>query len=237
MDWGFWWPAIVLGVLAAGLIGPVVWASRQEKMNWRRYGATFVVALLALGMIALVVYGLPGKEEEEAEEADLYSLDYIFPGSEFVSVASLSVTDHETGQTLSAEAEGDVWEVTEAPEGTDLSLEVDNIRLQSAGMSLTSLTSQREIGELESLEPFGLDSARYTIRFTLSDGKTFTLHVGDMSPDQVQYYVQRSDQDVIHLVSSFGLDSVLMLVGDPPLLEPTPTPMSEAGEVTPSPTP
>jgi hypothetical protein len=232
MDWGFWWPAIVLGVLAAGLIGPVVWASRQRTMNWRRYGATFVVALLALGMIALVVYGLPGKEEE-GEEADLFSLNYIFPGSEFATVASLSVTDHETGQTLSAEAEDDVWKITDAPEGTDLSLEVDQIRLQSAGMSLTSLASQREIGELESLEPFGLDSARYTIRFTLSDGKTFTLHVGDMSPDQTQYYVQRSDQEVVHLVSSFGLDSVLMLVGDPPLLEPTP----EAGEVTPSPTP
>jgi hypothetical protein len=228
MDWGFWWPAIVLGVLAAALIGPVVWATRQGTMNWRRYGPTFVVVLLALGMIALAVYGLTGKEKEgEAEATDEFSLDYLFPGSEFQSVTSLTVTDHETDQTFSAEAEGDVWEVTEAPEGTDLSLEVDQFRLQTASMSLTSMSSQREIGELESLEPFGLESARYTIRFTVSDGDAFTLYVGDMSPQGTAYYVQRRDQGVVHLVSSFTLDSVLLLVSAPPLLEPLPEPEAE----------
>ncbi|MCS6869991.1 MAG: DUF4340 domain-containing protein [Anaerolineae bacterium] len=65
---------------------------------------------------------------------------------------------------------------------------------------LASLRYNRIIDNA-SVEAFGLaDGGRYVIRFVAD--RTYTLHIGDNSPDQTLAYVQRDDSKAVLLVSA-----------------------------------
>lgn len=108
--------------------------------------------------------------------------------------------------------------------------DADSALLESTMQQFLSLPIISSPELTASLEDIGLSPAVSTIVATLDDGKQVTVNVGKATTTGTGYYVLTNDR-TIYIVSKFGLDSILGMVDQLPIL-PTPTPTPE-----PSPTP
>lgn len=186
--------------------------------------AAAVFLVLAVVLIVIVVKVPFGGEAEPTPEP----AEPLFPDSQNDVAVAIEVADSETGETLAASSEdGQTWAIDQAPQGTDLSLPVDSARLTGVLIALPGVTPTRVLSEVEALAPYGLDSARYTVRFTTAGGRQHTLYVGALNPTGTDYYVRLTEDvgaaGVVYLVPSYNLEQVLGLLSDPPVLAPTPT--------------
>jgi hypothetical protein len=195
----------------------------QKNLRSRWIGLTVFALLTAALVLVITQVDLGGEAEDDATPTPDLAL---FPGAESQVVIAIQVTNHETGQSLSASTEdGLTWAIDQAPEDADLSLPVDSIRISQAVIAIPGLTASRVLSAVEALAPYGLEDARYTVQARLSGGDEQTLYVGSANPTNSGYYVRVDEGTVVgevYIVSTFSLDSVLDLVDNPPLVAPTP---------------
>jgi len=112
---------------------------------------------------------------------------------------------------------------------------LDSQSLESTLSQLAALSTLSQLDTPPGLAAIGLELPVYRIQVTLSDGRTLTAAVGKKTPTGSGYYVQADDKTV-YVVNQFSLDSVLELIDNLPILEPTATsesPTPTAGAETP----
>lgn len=119
----------------------------------------------------------------------------------------------------------------------------DQAKAAAAISGLTSLAVNSSITTTTDLSGFGVLSPTYQLRVRLLDGRQLTAAIGDKAPTGSTYYVLREGETNVVTVNNFGLDALIALLNDPPVVPPTatvtPPPGSETatapgGEATPS---
>jgi hypothetical protein len=100
----------------------------------------------------------------------------------------------------------------------------------SAAISgLTSLAVNTTITTTTDLAPFGVLSPTYRLQVSLTDGRRLTADIGDQAPTGTAYYVLREGETNVVTINTFGLDSLIRLLDEPPVVPPTATVTVAAG--------
>ena len=105
----------------------------------------------------------------------------------------------------------------------------------SALGNITGLTLNTTLTTTTDLAPFGVLSPTYRLTVTRNDGWRLVAHVGDKAPTGSTYYVLRDGETTVVTVNAFGLDALIGLLDNPPVVPPTATPLPDAtatGEAT-----
>ncbi len=98
----------------------------------------------------------------------------------------------------------------------------------SALGNITGLTVNTTLTTTTDLAPFGVLSPTYRLTVTRNDGWRLVAHVGDKAPTGSTYYVLRDSETTVVTVNAFGLDALIGLLDNPPVVPPTATPLPES---------
>jgi hypothetical protein len=112
----------------------------------------------------------------------------------------------------------------------------DAAAVSSAVSGLTSLTINTTLTATTDLEPFGVLSPTYRLVVNLADGRALAAVIGDKAPTGSTYYVLREGESVALTVNAFGLESLIGLLDNPPVVPATATVEEPAGDITETPT-
>ncbi|HYN88642.1 MAG TPA: DUF4340 domain-containing protein [Ardenticatenaceae bacterium] len=88
--------------------------------------------------------------------------------------------------------------------------------------ALAAMQARRTLTDTTDLSVYGLSTPTTTLRLE-TGAETFTLLIGDLTPDGSSYYVKPINATVVSLVNRFELDAVQQWPVSPPL-PPPPTP-------------
>jgi hypothetical protein len=99
----------------------------------------------------------------------------------------------------------------------------------SAISGLTSLAVNSTITTTTDLAPFGVLSPTYQLQVSLSDGRRLVAAIGDKAPTGSAYYVLREGETNVVTINTFGIDSLIGLLDNPPVVPPTATGTVPAG--------
>jgi len=191
-------------------------------MNWRTTAALFVI-LVALGG---VVYWQSRQEATNAGATPTVpspaaETTPLFPGAATDNLLRLEVERAEDGAAVHFQRENDgAW--TQTVPTTTVAI---SRTLESNVGSLLTLNSRRALSPDENpLSAYGLDQPAATIivavRRAAEEGSEqtirHTLHVGNQTPAEDGYYVQKIGDRRVHIVPTTAVDAVLGLVDDPP---------------------
>jgi hypothetical protein len=111
----------------------------------------------------------------------------------------------------------------------------DQTAATTAASSLANLIINTTLTTTTDLAPFGVLSPTYRLSVNLIDGRVLAAMIGDKAPTGTTFYVLRDGESTIVTVNSTGLDPIIGLLDNPPVVPPTATPTVAAGtEVTPS---
>jgi hypothetical protein len=193
--------------------------------------ATF--AVVAAGLVALIVFGDLGPEEEDVAMLPTAGAEMLFPEDQAEVVTAFRLVDNQIGEVVEATSEdGMAWSIEELPEGAPDDLPPDDERISTAMFELPGLLPSRVLSGIEAMAPYGLEDPRYTLSYRLTSGEERTLYIGEESPTASGIYVRLTDDisagGTVYLIPPYALSPVIGFVDDPPLLYPTPTP--ETGE-------
>jgi len=103
--------------------------------------------------------------------------------------------------------------------------EADAGRVEAAVAGVLSPSIRQSLPESDDLAAYGLAPAAYRVSLFLSDGTVKSIDVGSLDPTGSVYYVQAPGDPRILMITRFSLEDLLGLVAEPPLVEPTATPM------------
>ncbi|MBO9309303.1 MAG: DUF4340 domain-containing protein [Chloroflexi bacterium] len=156
----------------------------------------FAVFVALLGASALL---FPGRPPPSAQ-ASATPIPYVFPRVLPAQITRIDLEDRRDATKPASitliKTAGD-WQALR--EGTEPALP-DLTKVARLLNGLASLRYSRIISSA-SLEAFGLENGgRHIIRFVAD--RTYTLHIGDTSPDRTLAYVQRGGTKAILLVSA-----------------------------------
>jgi hypothetical protein len=97
--------------------------------------------------------------------------------------------------------------------------------VSTAATSLAGLTVATTVTSTTDLRLFGVVSPTYQLQVTLSDGTQRTAAIGDKTPTGTAYYVLRAGETNVVTVASAFVDPLLALLDNPPIIQPTATPV------------
>lgn len=202
-------------------------------MNWRTTAALFVI-LVALGAVVF------WQSRQEAADADAIptvaapaaETTPLFPGVTAGDLLRLEVEraeGAEDGAAVHFERQDDGAWVQTVPTTTM----VISQTLESRAGSLLAVSSRRALPpDANPLSAYGLDQPGAAIvvaaRRANQDGSEqvirHTLHVGNQTPAEDGYYVQKVGDRRVHIIPLTAVDTVLSLIDDPPHQQPASTP-------------
>lgn len=137
-------------------------------------------------------------------------------------ITRLSVTNNNAELTVTITRDGDTWAFTDELADS----EIDSAAVNTIVTALADLSYSDRFEAPDDIEPFGLVEPAYVMEVTVGDNEEMTFTVGGQNPAGSSYYVQSSDEGMIHLVRTGDMDDVLTLVNDTPIIQPpTPTPV------------
>ncbi len=85
---------------------------------------------------------------------------------------------------------------------SDNTLDIDEAKITAKINNLKTITSDQVVEGAENLADFGLEDPAIVVDFTLSDGTTHTLKIGDYNDVSSTYYLLVDDISTIYTVSS-----------------------------------
>lgn len=205
------------------------------SMN-KRLIALGVMGVIAIGLFLLVrLADLNVQQNAEPTVDPFFGGDFaaqepLFPEAELDVVTSIIVEDHTTGVVFKAELNDEgAWEITQAKEGTDTDLGVDEPRLSAALSGLPTLRPNSVLSEIEALAVYGLEEPTYSIWFTVSAGTTYVMDIGGTNPGESAYYATVGGlTSKVYLLPKFTVDELIGFLENPPYIQPT-----EGGTATP----
>ncbi len=142
------------------------------------------------------------------------------------NIASITIEDVQGNKVSLGRDDQDLWSLTEP--------QVDATDVGAAESNVSQLISLTVLSTLDPVPPpaaTGLDQPADTITIQTKDGKEVKIQVGKQTPIANGYYVQ-VDQGAVSVVSKFGLESVLTMLTEPPIMT-TPTETESSGTLIP----
>ena len=125
-------------------------------------------------------------------------------------VQQIEIKPRDGAATRVKKTPGGLWELT-APS----QLAADSSSVQSMLISAANLTSDRAVGEnVTDLASYGLDPAATTVTFTLADGKTSILRIGENTPTGSSVYALVEGDKRLFTMMSSNKDSLAKSAGD-----------------------
>jgi len=138
------------------------------------------------------------------------------------SLQELQITTFQGRSITLRRDEAGVWAILEYPDQPADMTKVQTVIDQLATLNILSTLDSAPVAEV-----IGLDQPAYTIKFSLRDGVTKKVIVGDLTPTKSGYYVRIDGESSTHIVTKFNLDSLTKILDNPPLPS-TPTPEAES---------
>ncbi|MGH2459175.1 MAG: DUF4340 domain-containing protein, partial [Chloroflexota bacterium] len=92
-------------------------------------------------------------------------------------------------------------------------------------------------GASTNLAQYGLSTPKLHVQVSLSTGKSASLMLGDKTPDGSDYYAQVPGDQHVYLVNAPLGDDLSSALAQPPVAQPSPTPLPTLVPTTPSPLP
>lgn len=186
-------------------------------MNWRTTGILFLLLLL----LGAVVYWQKqsGEAEIATPTAALAAGTFtetvpLLPDVTVEDVLRLEVRQASSGEQVTFEQDAGVWTTT-VPTAT----QVISATVVTPLQSLLDASSRRTLPpDANPLEAYGLSTPATTIVVAARrDGATVrhTLYVGNLTPAEDAYYLQKAGDPRIHVVASFPINNVLDLLSAP----------------------
>ena len=177
---------------------------------------TVILVVVFAILAGLIYYQYVYKGEEEAEER--LEITYVFD-FEPEEISYLQIRDNINHMTTRvARDEQGEWRM-EKPFHLELDQTMVKSVVRQAGRIVASRTITDTGGDLAA---FGLTEPSATLRLGLTSGEEKVLQIGDESPIQSGYYVQREKDQAVYLIYPTVVGQVLGLITKPPL-KPTPT--------------
>ena len=183
-------------------------------MSWRMTAGLLVI------LVALLAYVLlqPSEPEEQSEPLPTPTLDVatLLRGVAINDVVRLEVRTYDSSEGLVWERLGDgEWRQTVPPAGTVVS--------ETLSTGLSGLLAGRPDAVLppdaNPRQAYGLDVPDYTVVVAAQRVEKvvrYTLEIGHETPTGDGYYVQRTGDDRIYVLSRSAVDRVLSLYAEPP---------------------
>lgn len=201
-------------------------------MSWRTTGLLFLLLLVVGGL----VYWQRGRVESGSEGTPTAlppspaSGAVLFDDITVRDVVRLDVENSAGSTSFSRRADG-AWFMTVPTATMAISQTLTN-NVQS----LISTTGRRTLSPEENpLRVYGLDEPQATVTLAVRRDENvvrYRLLVGNQTPAGDAYYVLKEGDPRVHLMAGAALNNVLNLSGDPPLPQPTTTPLSSSPPLT-----
>ncbi len=181
---------------------------KSSKRSFKVLSLLLAVAILIGGTFAVIKF-IPEKEQEKIGKDEITVLDYEDSDIKEITVKNkngsfniysklVETEDQATGEALSET----FWYL----KGYDKEM-TSSDALQNIVESAISMEAIREITSRTDKD-CGLEKPAVTVKVIDNDGETFTLKVGDKSPDSAGVYVKTSKEDKIYLIGDM-LDETL----------------------------
>lgn len=168
----------------------------------KRKSVTLVSSVVFLAVLCGAYYGIQkysaeqekkAQEESENEVVELFSEDST-------NITKLKFIIEKTEVVF--EKEDNNWYKEDESE-----FPVDQDILTDAASSISSVTSDIVIEDVEDLSQYGLDDPSNTITITTEDGEETVFKIGSENESVNQYYVEKGDdKDKVYLVDSTVID-------------------------------
>jgi hypothetical protein len=189
--------------------------------------STWVVLILFALVLAVAIVFEQSQKGKQAEATPTAQTANLFDTAGR-TITALQITDMEGNQVAMKQDDTGAWTLQQ-PEG----MEPDTSRIESAVSQVESLQVTTQLENPPAPDIVGLDSPAYQVEVTFGDGSTQTAFIGDQTPTQNGYYARAGNGPVV-IVEKFGVESIVDLVTDPPVIQ-TPTPTAGEGTTTPGP--
>lgn len=191
---------------------------------------TLVLLVIFVVMAFGVVLWQKSRSEEEASTTPAPGIQFLFEtGGRRIS--GIVIYDSLGGRVELQRLENDTWTLIDPADGV-----ADETRIQSAVSEIEALRLLSDLESLPEKDIVGLDTPAYYIKVIFEDGQQKLAAIGNATPTGSGYYVSL-DGGPVWVVNKMGVDNLVELLDDPPVIRtPTPTPTS-VPEITSTPQP
>ncbi len=119
-------------------------------------------------------------------------------------IKQIEIQHHDGETTVLKRGDGGKWSIT-APQP----LAADQTGVGAVTSAVTDLSSNRLVdANATNLPSYGLDPAKFSVTFTMADGKTHTLRVGDDTPTDGNTYAMLDGDKRLFTITSFSKGSL-----------------------------
>ncbi len=185
--------------------------------------------LIVISVVVIVAITLLSNQQASAPAAAgtptaTAAVTQVFPEltdtSKVVRFDATNLTDS-TKVAMTKDA-GGVWTIVDATNSQDLA--TDQTKASTAVNSMAALVAADKF-ETDKPADFGLDAPKYKLVLTDSDGKTYTLQIGNAAVANQRYYVQVNDDTKnVYVIAKDSIDALTgLIIGPAYVASPTPT--------------
>ena len=161
--------------------------------------ARLLIAALVLAGLGGVVWWSNKSEAAKATKADSKAAPKILELKD-ADIKQIEIRHHEGETTIVKRDAGGKWSII-APQA----LAADQTAVGAITSAVTSLSSDRVVDEnATNLPSYGLDPARVAVIFTMADGKTHTVSIGEDTPTEGNTYAMVDGDKRLFTIASFG---------------------------------
>jgi hypothetical protein len=178
--------------------------------------STWIVLIIFIILVVIVLIWQRVQVNKQATITPTPAANYLL-NLEGKKITGIAITGP-TGQSVVANKGTDGNWVLMEPSGQP----ADSSRIDAAIGSVSRLQVVSNLTKVVDLETLGLNPASTTIELILDDGTRMNVFVGNLTPTQTGYNVFMNGQP-LKIVERFGLEDVLAILDNPPILQPTPT--------------
>ena len=165
--------------------------------------ARLLIAALVLAALGGFVWWSNKSEAAKAAKPDPKAAPKILELKE-ADVKQIEIRHRDGETTVVKKDDGGKWSITSpAP------LAADQSAVGAITSAVTGLSADRVVDENASnLPTYGLDPARVTVIFTMADGKTHTVRIGEDTPTEGNTYAMVDGDKRLFTIATFGKTSL-----------------------------
>jgi len=165
--------------------------------------ARLLIAALVLAALGGFVWWSNKSEAAKAAKPDPKAAPKILELKE-ADIKQIEIRHRDGETTVVKKDDGGKWSITSpAP------LAADQSAVGAITSAVTGLSADRVVDENASnLPSYGLDPARVTVIFTMADGKTHTVRIGEDTPTEGNTYAMVDGDKRLFTIATFGKTSL-----------------------------
>ena len=161
--------------------------------------ARLLIAALILAGLGGLVWWSNKSEAAKATKGDPKAAPKILELKD-ADIKQIEIVHHDGETTVVQKDASGKWSIT-APQA----LAADQTAVGVVTSAVTSLSSDRVVDEnATNLASYGLDPARVAVTFTMADGKTHTVRIGEDTPTEGNTYAMVDGDKRLFTVAAFG---------------------------------